>query len=130
MKPIDYTLYNKVKAKFPPPPVGTIIFVSLAPENLEELKGILFKEEDYAGLRTLIGEHGRETIPYAAIGGLTEDDVGYNFSCHEFEQEEDLLTGKIVAFSVESYHNNLPSIEDLKKEMNNFVNGTLLTGNA
>ena len=129
MKPLDYTLYNKVKEKFPAQPF-TVIFVSLKPENLEELNGIAFTREEFEGLGALIHEYGRDAIPYAAIGGFSEDDVGYNFCCHEFEQEEDLLTGKIVKSNIGTYHNNPVDIEAVKRDLQKLGSGICLSGNA
>jgi hypothetical protein len=129
MKPLDYTLYNKVKEKFPPQPL-TVIFISLKPENLEELRGIAFTKQDGQKMKDLIHEHARECLPYAAIGGFSEDSVGYNFCCHEFEQEEDLLRGQIIKSSIGTYVNKPVDIEALKADLRKLSSGIILTGNA
>lgn len=129
MKPLDYTLYNKVKEKFPAQPFK-VIFVSLKPEHLEELQGQIFSRENREDLSALIHEYGRDAIPYAAIGGFSEADVGYCFCCREFEQEEDLLTGQIIELSIGTYHNNPIDLEAVKRDLKKLDSGIGLTGNA
>lgn len=129
MKPLDYTLYNKVKEKFPPQ-AGAIIFVSLSDENLESLEGIVFEIKNLVDLENLVGAYGKDAIPFATIGGFANDNVSYNFLCREFEQEEDLVSGKIVASSIGTYHNEPVDIEALKKEIQSFHLGTHLSGNT
>ena len=94
------------------------------------LEGIPFSIEESDKLSTLIDEHGRAAIPFAAIGGFTDDDVGFNFVTSEFEQEEDLLTGKLLKSSIGTYHNNPVDIEELKNELHKFSRGVLISGNA
>lgn len=129
MKPLDYTLYNRVKAKFQAQPC-MIIFVSLAAENIEKLDGILFKPEDLVALRTLVAEYSDKVIPYATTGSFDEGESTFYFACPEFEQEEDLLTGQIASSSIGTYHNNPIDIEAVKREMRMLTEGVLLGGNA
>lgn len=129
MTPLDYTLYNRVKEEFPAQPFK-VIFVSLKPENLEALQGQVFTRENMEDLGALIHEYGRDAIPYAAIGGFSEDEVGYNFCCREFEQAENLLTGQIIKSSIGTYHNNPIDLEAVKRDLKNLSSGLCLTGNA
>lgn len=129
MKPLDYTLYNKVKEKFPPQPLA-VIFVSLKPENIEALRSITFNREKAHELFNLINEYAKNAFPFAAIGGFSENEVGYNFCCRDFEQEENLLTGEIIKSSIGTYHSNPIDIEDVKKDLRKLSMGTLLSGNA
>lgn len=129
MKPLDYTLYNRVKEKFPPQH-HAVIFVSLVPANLEKLEGIVFKVEEIHALFSVVGEHANAALPYAVIGGFMGESVSYHFASPEFVQEEDLTTGEIVTSSIGVYNNNSVDVADLRKEMQKFGNGTLLLGNA
>jgi hypothetical protein len=129
MKPLDYTLYNKVKEKFPPQPC-VVIFVSLAPENLEKLESVVFTIEQIGALREMAGAHADDAIPYAVIGGFEIEEACFHYASREFVQEIDLVSGEIVNSSIGIYNNDPVDIEDLKKEMRNFDAGALLMGNA
>jgi hypothetical protein len=129
MKPLDYTLYNKVKAKFTPVPLA-IIFVSLAPANLEKLDGIVFQFEEIGEFRGIVAEHADAVIPYAVIGSFEEDRSIFYLGCPEFEQEEDLLTGQIIASSIGTYHNRPIDIEAVKKDLRRLTDAMLFGGNA
>lgn len=129
MKPLDYTLYNKVKEKFPPQPL-TVIFVSLKPENLNELHAQTFKAEDTRALRTLIHEHAKEAIPFATIGSFSANEAAYRFYSREFEQEENLSSNKITKSSIGTYHNNPIDIGAVKRDLQKFGSGISLSGNA
>lgn len=129
MKPLDYTLYNKVKEKFLPQP-GNIIFISLKDENLKELCGIAFTVEEAQSLWSLCHEHAMEASSYAIVGGFSEEAISYEFYCQEFEQEEDLSTGQIIKLSVGTYHNHPINIEAVKKDLSSLKYGAWLEGNA
>lgn len=129
MKSLDYTLYSKVKEKFPPAS-GVAIFVSLAPSNLEELKGIVLGLGDIGALRTLAGAHADKFIPYAIIHGLEKNEFTFYFGCSEFEQEENLLTGEILAFSLGTYNNKPIDTESVIRDLQRLASGFLPGGNA
>lgn len=129
MKPLDYTLYNKVKKKFPAE-LGKVFFVSLKPENLEELNASVFTIDQIEALWTMTGEHARNATPFAALGGFSLNEFTYDFCCSEFEQEEDLNTGKITRLSVGTYNNNPTDIEALKRDLQKLKAGIWSEGNS
>lgn len=129
MRPLNYTLYSKVKEKFAPQ-AGVAIFVSLAPENIEHLNGLYFSTEEVGAFRAMAQRHADNVIPYAVIYGLEENEFVFYFGCREFEQEENLLTGEIIESCIGTYHNNPIGIEAVKRDLQKLSIGSLLEGNA
>jgi hypothetical protein len=127
MKPIDYTLYNQIKAKFPAQP-NTILFVSITSDDVNELTAVPFNLNKSHDLDFLVSDHWNNLKPYAAIGGFGPRHFTFLYVSENFLQEEEYYTGEVLEFDLEPFRKSQINLEDVKQDLAKLSN--LLFGNS